>query len=269
MTLKTVRALQKMHQDNQKIVMLTCYDATFAALCDECEVDILLVGDSLGMVLQGHQTTLSVSMDQMVYHIQCVARGNKNAMILADMPFATFQQSPQTAFENAAKLIAAGAHMVKLEGGQYLYETIRFLTERGIPVCAHIGLTPQSVNVLGGFTVQGKTPEAGQRLIEDALACQQAGANLLLLEAIPAELAQTVTERLSVPTIGIGAGPHCSGQVLVLYDILGIGIRTPPKFVKNFMAHAHSIQEAISAYVTAVKSVAFPEEQHCFKKAPK
>lgn len=263
----TIRTLRKMRQDGDKIAMLTCYDATFASLLDTCGVDILLIGDSLGMVMQGKQNTLSVTLDDVIYHVACVSRGSTRAMIVADMPFATFQESPETAFQNAAKILAAGAHMVKLEGGAYLHDTIGFLTERGIPVCAHIGLTPQSVNQLGGYVVQGKTADAEERLIEDAKAIEAAGASLLVIEAVPATLGKRITESVSIPTIGIGAGPDCSGQVLVLYDLLGIYSARKPKFVKNFMAEADSVEGAVSAYVQAVKAGTFPEDIHCFKSS--
>ena len=263
----TIRTLRKMRQDGDKIAMLTCYDATFASLLDACQVDVLLIGDSLGMVIQGKQHTLSVTLDDIIYHVGCVSRGTTRALIVADMPFATFQESPQTAFRHAARILKAGAHMIKLEGGAYLHETVRFLTERGIPVCAHIGLTPQSVNQLGGYVVQGKTADAECRLVEDAQAMEAAGASLIVIEAVPAALGRTITEQVSIPTIGIGAGPDCSGQVLVLYDILGIYSARKPKFVKNFMAESNSITDAIAAYVQAVKSGTFPEDIHCFKSS--
>ncbi|MEQ1629484.1 MAG: 3-methyl-2-oxobutanoate hydroxymethyltransferase, partial [Gallionella sp.] len=208
----TLTALQTLRKQNEKITMLTCYDASFAALLEAQGVDVLLVGDSLGMVLQGHESTLPVTLDEMVYHTTCVVRGATQAFIIGDLPFGTFQISPQETFAHAAKLMAAGAQMVKLEGGAEMVETVHFLTARGIPVCGHVGLTPQSVHQLGGYRVQGKTVEAAQRLIADALALQQAGAGLIVLEAVPAALAADVTAQLTIPTIGRGAGSASSGQ---------------------------------------------------------
>lgn len=260
----TLRTLRKMREAGDKITMLTCYDATFASLLDACQVDTLLIGDSLGMVIQGKSNTLSVTLEDVLYHIKCVSQGAKNAMIVADMPFATFQESPKEAFRNASRMLAAGAHMVKVEGGSYLHKTIRFLTDRGIPVCGHIGLTPQSVNQMGGYVVQGKTSDAELRLIDDAQALESAGASMIVIEAVPASLGRALTEAVSIPTIGIGAGPDCSGQVLVLYDMLGIYTARKPKFVKNFMDGAQSPEEAVKAYVKAVKDGAFPEDIHCF-----
>lgn len=250
--------------EGQKIAMLTCYDASFAALMDEAGVDVLLVGDSLGMVIQGEDSTLPVTMEQMEYHTRIVARGAKKALVLADMPFGSYQESPQQAFRNAARLMAAGAHMVKLEGGATMLEATRFLVKHGIPVCAHIGLTPQSVNALGGYKVQGKTDAQAQQLKADALALQEAGAAMVLMEMVPAKLAAEITQSLSVPTIGIGAGVGTSGQVLVVYDMLSVYPGKKARFVKNFMAGAGSIQGAIEAYVTAVKNQSFPAEEHAF-----
>ncbi|MBM3117281.1 3-methyl-2-oxobutanoate hydroxymethyltransferase [Jeongeupia naejangsanensis] len=260
----TITTLQKMKQDGQKIVMLTCYDASFATLMDEAGVDILLVGDSLGNVIQGQTSTLPVTMDQMVYHTQCVARGNREALVLADLPFAAYQQSPQQAYENAARLMAAGAEMVKIEGGMVMVETVAFLAARGIPVCAHIGLQPQSVNVYGGFKIQGKTQHEAEVLKRDALALQQAGAAMVLMEMIPADLAKTVTESLSVPTIGIGAGVDVDGQVLVVYDMLGVFPGKKARFVKNFMHGVSSIQGAFESYVHEVRAATFPAAEHSY-----
>ncbi len=260
----TQHQLHKMTAAGEKIAVLTCYDASFAALLDEAGVEVLLVGDSLGMVVQGEQTTLPVTLADMVYHTRCVARGAKQAFIVADLPFASYQLSPQQAYASAAQLMAAGAHMVKLEGGAAMVETTAFLVERGIPVCAHVGLTPQSVHQLGGYRVQGKTEHAARKLLEDALALQQAGAGMIVLEAIPAALAKQVTQRLAIPTIGIGAGADCSGQVLVLYDLLGIYPGKPPKFAKDFLAGAASVREAVAGYVRAVKSGGFPDAEHSF-----
>ncbi|MDD5242019.1 MAG: 3-methyl-2-oxobutanoate hydroxymethyltransferase [Sulfuricella sp.] len=260
----TMTTLQKMMRDGEKIAVLTCYDASFAALLENAGTDVLLVGDSLGMVVQGEETTLPVSMDEMIYHTRCVARGAERAFIVADMPFGSYQQSPAQALRNAAKLMAAGAQMVKLEGGAVMAKTVAFLVERGIPVFGHIGLTPQSVHQLGGYRVQGKGDAAAKKLLEDALVLQDAGASMMLLEAIPAALGQQVTQQLAIPTIGIGAGLDCSGQVLVLYDLLGIYPGKSPKFAKNFLQGAGSIQAAVEQYVRAVKDGGFPSAEHCF-----
>lgn len=260
----TITALQNACREGRKIAMLTCYDATFAAVLEEAGVDVLLVGDSLGNVIQGQSSTLPVTLDDMVYHVRCVERGTHKAFIMADMPFGTFQLSPQETFRNAAHLMAAGAQMIKIEGGRYMTETTGFLASRGIPVCAHIGLTPQSVHQLGGYRVQGKNASEARQLCEDALLLQEAGASLLLMELIPAALGEEITRSLSIPTIGIGAGPACSGQVLVLHDMLGISPGILPRFVRNFMTDANSIQSAVSNYVTAVKSGEFPAHEHVF-----
>ena len=258
----TTLDLHKMRQQGEKIVMLTSYDATFAALSEAAGVDILLVGDSLGMVLQGHDSTLPVSMDDMVYHTTAVARGAHRPLICADMPFGASQISPAETFRNAARLMAAGAQMVKIEGGHEMVETVRFCTSRGIPVCAHIGLTPQSVHQLGGYRVQGKDEAAAKRLVEEARALEAAGASLVLLEAVPAAVADAVTAALQVPTIGIGAGKGTSGQVLVVYDMLDLTVGKKPRFVKNFMSGAPSPLEAVAAYVKAVKDGSFPGPEH-------
>ena len=260
----TLTTLKAMHVRGDKIAMLTCYDASFAALLDGQGVDVLLVGDSLGMVLQGFDSTLPVTLDDMVYHTASVARGSKQAFMVADMPFGTSQVSPQQTFAHAARLMVAGAQMVKIEGGEEMAETVHFLTTRGIPVCAHIGLTPQSVHQLGGYKVQGKSIDSAQRLMADALVLQQAGAGMLLLEAVPAALATDITTALSIPTIGIGAGAGCSGQVLVLYDMLDIYPGRKARFVKNYMQGATSISDAVRLYVAEVKSGSFPATEHSF-----
>jgi len=244
--------------------MLTCYDASFAALCDAAGVEILLVGDSLGMVVQGHDSTLPVTMEDMEYHVRMVARGSEKALIAADLPFASYQVSPEEAYANAARLMVAGAQMVKLEGGQVMAGTVRFLVERGIPVCGHVGLIPQSVHQLGGYRVQGKTDDGAHRLMDDCRALEQAGAAMLVFEAIPAALARQATGALAIPTIGIGAGKDCSGQVLVLHDMLDIYPGRKARFVKNFLAGASGVQDAIRRYVEAVKSGAFPAPEHTF-----
>ena len=260
----TLTKLQTMRSKDEKIAVLTCYDASFATLLEAQGIDILLVGDSLGMVLQGHETTLPVTLNDMVYHTACVARGSRQAFILSDMPFGTFQISPEKTFENAAQLMAAGAQMVKLEGGAPMVETVRFLTERGIPVCGHIGLTPQSVHQLGGYRVQGKEPAAAQKLLADAVALEEAGAGMIVLETIPALLAAEITAQLTIPTIGIGAGASCSAQVLVLHDMLDIYPGTKARFAKNYMQGAASIADAVARYVREVKDGSFPAQEHSF-----
>jgi 3-methyl-2-oxobutanoate hydroxymethyltransferase len=259
----TVPALQAMRAAGQKIAALTCYDASFATLMNACGVELLLVGDSLGNVVQGQGTTLPVSVADIVYHTASVARGNRTAVLAADMPFGSYA-TPQAAYDTAVQLMRAGAHMVKLEGGGWLCETVRFLTERGIPVFAHLGLTPQSVHQLGGFKVQGKTAHSAALLQADALALQAAGASLLLLEAIPAALGREVSQLLAIPTIGIGAGPDCSGQILVMHDMLNVFPGKKARFVRDFMTGQAGIGGAFSAYVAAVKAGAFPAPQHCF-----
>ena len=259
----TVTSLLAQRARGDKITMLTCYDASFSALLNRCGVDVMLVGDSLGMVCQGQSTTLTVTLADIAYHTGCVARANQTALLVADMPFGSYE-SPQETYAHAVTLMRAGAQMVKLEGGSWLVETVRFLTDRAVPVCAHLGLTPQSVHQLGGYKTQGKTLEAAAVLKRDTLALQAAGATLLVLEAIPAALGKEVTEALTIPTIGIGAGPDCSGQVLVLHDMLDVFPGRKPRFVKNFMAGQSSIQGAVSAYVAAVKSGSFPAPEHCF-----
>ena len=257
-------SLQQRARDGEKLAVLTAYDASFAALLETCGIDALLVGDSLGMVLQGQRSTLPVRLADMVYHTASVARGAPASFIIADLPFGSYQTSPAQAFEAAAQLMAAGAHCVKLEGGAVMVDTVAFLTARGVPVCGHLGLLPQSVNTLGGYKVQGKSDAAAKLLIADALALQHAGVGMLVLEAIPAVLGTEVTQALHIPTIGIGAGADCSGQVLVLHDMLGITPGKPPRFVRNFMMGADSVQAAVSAYVKAVKSGEFPAPEHGF-----
>lgn len=259
----TVPALMALRERGDKITMLTCYDASFAALMDRCGVETLLVGDSLGMVCQGRDSTLQVTVADVAYHTTSVARGNKTALLIADMPFGSCA-TPESAFNNAVQLMQAGAQMVKIEGGSWLLETVRFLTERAIPVCAHLGLTPQSVHQLGGYKVQGKTADAAEKMKAEAIALQGAGASLLVLEAIPAALGKEVTDLLAIPTIGIGAGPDCSGQVLVMHDMLGVFPGHKPRFVKDFMDGQNSVDAAVRAYVSAVKEGSFPAPEHCF-----
>ena len=261
--MNTIHTLKNMKAAGEKIAMLTCYEASFARLMSEQGVDILLVGDSLGMTVQGQSSTLPVSLDDICYHTVAVARGNEQALIMADLPFGSYQQSKEQAFAAAAQLMAAGAHMVKLEGGAWIAETTAFLQQRGIPVCAHIGLTPQSVNTLGGYKVQGRGAAAAQ-LMDDAQAHANAGADVVLMECVPAQLAAQVTAALSCPTIGIGAGVDCDGQVLVMHDMLGIYHGKTAKFVKNFMQGQNTIQAAIATYVAEVKAKTFPAEIHSF-----
>lgn len=261
----TLSTLQSMRQAGEKIVCLTAYDYTFASLVERAGVDMVMVGDSLGMVMQGHGSTLPVTIDDMVYHTACVARGLERAWLIGDMPFMSYQISPAQALENAGRLMQeGGAHMVKLEGGAPMVETVRFIVERGIPVCGHLGLTPQSVHQLGGYRVQGRDPGAAERLREDAARLEEAGASMLVLEAVPASVAKTITEERRIPIIGIGAGPDCSGQVLVLQDMLGIYPGHRPKFSKNFMEGQASIEAAVGAYVEAVRAGRFPGPEHSY-----
>jgi 3-methyl-2-oxobutanoate hydroxymethyltransferase len=262
----TLTELARMKAAGEKIAMLTCYDASFAALLDRCGADAMLVGDSLGNVLQGHATTLPVTLEHVAYHTACVARGlgrQGRPLLLADLPWGSYQQGPAQAMGSAAQLMAAGAQMVKLEGGEVMAETVRYLVERGAPVCAHIGLTPQSVHQLGGYRVQGRTESGARRLKQDALALEQAGAALLVLELVPTAVAAEITAALThTATIGIGAGKDCSGQVLVLYDMIGVYPGRRPRFTRDFMAGAASIDAAVAAYVRAVKEGSFPAAEH-------
>ncbi|MDR3410787.1 MAG: 3-methyl-2-oxobutanoate hydroxymethyltransferase [Formivibrio sp.] len=259
----TLSTLHKMKQEGRKIAMLTCYDATFATVEAAAGMDILLIGDSLGNVIEGYTSTLPVSMDDMLYHTRCVARGAGPALVLTDMPFGSSQVSPEKTFENAARLMAAGAEMVKIEGGEEMVPTVRFLTQRGIPVCSHIGLQPQSVNAYGGYKIQGKSDEDARRLVNEAQALEQAGASLVLMELVPAAVAKQVTAAVQIPTIGIGAGGDVDGQVLVLHDMLGL-VPGKKRFLRNFMEGSPSIQAAIEAYVLAVKSGEFPAAEHAY-----
>jgi len=255
----TLHHLRAMHATGEKIAMLTCYDASFARVLDEAEVDCLLVGDSLGMVVQGHATTVPVTLTDMAYHVACVARGNRNAWVIGDLPHGSYHGSPEQAMASAVTLMQAGAQMVKLEGGGWTPETVRFLTERGIPVCAHLGLTPQSVHALGGWRVQGRDAAGAATLLDHAGALQAAGAAMLVIELVPAALGAQIAQALDIPVIGIGAGPDCSGQVLVTHDMLGLGPAKSARFVRNFMDNAASVSDAVRAYVNAVKTGHFPE----------
>lgn len=259
----SISKLLSMHAEGEKIAMLTAYDSTMSALFNRCGVETILVGDSLGNVIQGHSSTTPVTVDQVAYHTECVARANTHAFIIADLPFASYGD-PAQALESAAKLMRAGADMVKLEGGDWQIDIIEYLFERSVPVCAHLGLLPQSVHILGGYKVQGKSKDAASLMLEQAIACEQAGAQMIVLEAIPSSLGKHITEALTIPTIGIGAGTDCSGQVLVLQDMLGISSGKPPKFVKNFMDGNASIEAAVKAYVREVKSGKFPGPEHGF-----
>lgn len=259
----TVGTLRRMKAEGSKIVMLTCYEAGFAALMDAAGVDILLVGDSLGMAVQGRDSTLPVTLDEMCYHTSLVARGCSSAMVLADLPFGSYQRGAEQAFDSAVRLMAAGAHMVKLEGGALMAETTAFLQRRGIPVCAHIGLTPQSVHALGGYRVQGRG-SAAEVLLADARAHEAAGADMVLMECVPAALGRRITEAVSCPTIGIGAGADTDGQVLVMHDMLGVTQGKTARFVKNFMQGADGIGAAFAAYAAAVRAGTFPAAEHMF-----
>ncbi len=261
---KSIIDLYAMHARGEKIAMLTCYDSSFAHVLEKAGVEVLLVGDSLGMVVQGHDSPLPVSIADVSYHTACVARGSSSVFILADMPFGSSQITPQDTFRNAAELMRAGAQMVKIEGGREMVPTVEFLVSRGIPVCAHVGLTPQSVHQVGGFKVQGRDNAAAERIIEDARALEASGASMLLMEAIPRVLADRLCDAVTIPTIGIGASPRCSGQVLVIYDMLGLGAYIPPRFVRPFIKETGSIEEAVKLYVAEVKAGRFPGTEHCY-----
>lgn len=259
----TLTTLQKIKKRGEKFACLTAYDACFASILSKAGVEVILIGDSLGMVLQGHESTLPVTMDDMIYHTRCVNRGNKGSLLMADLPFMSYASETQT-LENAAALMRAGAHVVKLEGGAWIARSTKLLTERGIPVCAHMGLTPQSVNRIGGFHVQGRDTNQAQLIIAEAQMLQEAGANILLLECVPRELAKSITETLEIPVIGIGAGPDTTAQIMVLHDVLGVSPITP-KFVKNFLIESNKgIPGAIEKYTKSVKNKSFPAKEHWF-----
>ena len=259
----TTTHLQKMKQDGQKITAITAYDATFAKLFDDEGAQVLLIGDSLGMVLQGGDDTLAVNMDEMVYHTRCVARGASKALVVADMPFMSYA-TPEQTYQNAARLMAAGARMVKMEGGDWLCDSIRHLTRNGVPVCGHLGLTPQSVHVFGGFKVQGRDEFQAQEIYRQALELQAAGIQLLVLECVPTALAERITKALRIPVIGIGAGPATDGQILVMHDAFGVTSGYVPKFTKNFLAETGDVRAAIRLYVQQVSEGSFPGPEHCF-----
>jgi 3-methyl-2-oxobutanoate hydroxymethyltransferase len=260
----TIRRLAEMKQAKEKIACLTAYDASFAHLLERAGVDVVLVGDSLGMVIQGEETTLPVSVEDMLYHTQCVANGLDNALLITDMPFLSFTTMEEAVLNAGLFMKQGGAHMVKLEGGVDQAETVTALSKNGIPVCAHLGLQPQYVHKIGGYRVQGRDKAAADKMVADALVLQRAGADLMLLECVPQVLASKITKTLDIPVIGIGASADCDGQVLVLYDILDISLGIRPKFSENFMASANSIEQAIQQYVSAVKQGKFPAAEHVF-----
>jgi len=257
----TINDLIKWKQNNCKFPTSTAYDASFAQIFEHQNMPVLLVGDSLGMVLQGHPDTLSVTLNDIVYHTRSVRAGSPNCLLMADMPFMTITSSEKTC-ENAAQLIRAGANMVKIEGGRWLVDTIKMLTERAVPVCGHLGLTPQSVNIFGGYKIQGKETTQAEEILNDALALQDAGAQVLVLECVPSTLAKKITETLDIPVIGIGAGPDTDGQILVMHDMLGISANYMPKFSKNFLTETGDIKRAVTQYMDDVKSGLFPDEKH-------
>jgi 3-methyl-2-oxobutanoate hydroxymethyltransferase len=260
----TLDTLRRMKASSEKIACLTAYDASFGAVVDQTGMDLVLVGDSLGMVVQGHDTTVPVTLDDMIYHSRCVARGVRRAFLVTDMPFGSYSL-PEPAFANAARLMQEGAaKMVKLEGGALQVRIVEFLASRDIAVCAHIGLTPQSIHKLGGFKVQGREERAAKQMLADAHALQEAGADIVLLECVPSSLGAAITAALSVPVIGIGAGPDTDGQILVLYDILDVTPGRKPRFARNYLDGAGSVANAIAAYVASVKEGSYPAPEHCF-----
>jgi 3-methyl-2-oxobutanoate hydroxymethyltransferase len=261
----TVTDLTAMKAAGRRIVMLTCYDAVFARLLEEAGVDVLLVGDSLNQVLAGHETTLNTTLDQMIYHAASVRRGSHRALVFVDLPFLTYQVSIPEAIRNAGRVLQeTGAHGVKLEGGRHMAETVSALVERGIPVIGHLGLTPQSVHALGGYRVQGREAKNAERLVEDAAELEAAGACALVLELIPTELATRISASITVPTIGIGAGPGCDGQVLVLHDMLGLNESFAPKFLKHYAKLADSVRDAVRDFASEVREGKYPTKQHSF-----
>ncbi|MDE1348611.1 3-methyl-2-oxobutanoate hydroxymethyltransferase [Vibrio aestuarianus] len=257
----TINDLIQWKQQGRKFASVTAYDASFAQLFESQEMPVLLVGDSLGMVLQGKTDTLPVTVDEIAYHTRSVRAGSPNSLLMADMPFMSYA-TPEQACENAAKIMRAGANMVKIEGGDWLVDTVKMLTERAVPVCAHLGLTPQSVNIFGGYKVQGRDQEKADRMVKDALALQDAGAQIVLLECVPASLAARITEVLEVPVIGIGAGNVTDGQILVMHDMFGISANYMPKFSKNFLAETGDMRKAVAQYIQDVESAAFPDDAH-------
>jgi 3-methyl-2-oxobutanoate hydroxymethyltransferase len=260
----TLSTLKKMKERGEKFTCLTSYESTMTSKICEAGVDVVLVGDSLGMVIQGHDSTLPVTMDQLVYHLECVVNGNQGSHIMADMPFMSYA-TDDMGFENATRLMQAGANSVKIEGGEWISKMASMLADRGIPICAHMGLTPQAINRIGGNFVQGRDPNKQDLIIEEAMSLEKAGAAMLLLECVPDSLTKQIMNELSIPIIGIGAGSSTDGQVMVIHDLLGIScLEKPPKFVKNFMNDSNSIQEALNSYVSEVKAVIYPAEEHTF-----
>lgn len=259
----TIQNLITYKTQRKKFACLTAYDASFSALLNQAGIEVLLIGDSLGQVIQGQKNTLPVRVEDVAYHIECVARAQTNALLIGDLPFMSYA-TREDAAKNAATLIRAGAHMIKMEGGDWLLDTVRFLTERGISVCAHLGLTPQHVHVLGGYSAQGRNEADAKKIFHAAVAMEQAGAQMLVLECVPEVLAGKITEKLRIPTVGIGAGRFCDAQILVLYDMLGITMGAMPRFVKNFLEDSTSILGALQKYKEAVESGTFPEERHTY-----
>ncbi len=259
----TLHTLSALKQDGKKFAVLTAYDACFAHLVSTAGTEVILIGDSLGMVLQGHDSTLPVTVDEMAYHTRCVAQGNQGAMLMSDLPFMSYA-TPEQAMISAGTLMQAGAHILKLEGGAWLAETVTLLADRGAPVCVHLGLTPQAVNRLGGYRVQGRDQASAMQMIDDAMLLEQAGASMLLLECVPSLLASEISRAVSIPVIGIGAGPDTDAQVLVLHDMLGITPGRKPRFVKDFLAEADDIAGAIKSYGDQVRAGTFPAEEHGF-----
>jgi 3-methyl-2-oxobutanoate hydroxymethyltransferase len=261
----TVIDLLSLKAAGKRVVMLTCYDAVFARLLEDAGVDVLLVGDSLNQVIAGHETTLSTTLDQMIYHAGAVRRATRRALVFVDLPFLTYQVSVPQAIRNAGRVLQeAGAHGVKLEGGSHMAPTVAALVERGIPVMGHLGLTPQSVHALGGYRVQGRDPDAANRLVEDARNLEAAGACAIVLELVPAALAARITQALSIPTIGIGAGPQCDGQVLVLHDMLGLNEQFAPKFLKHYGELGQAVRQAVRQYAAEVREGKYPSKEHSF-----
>ena len=261
----TLSTLNDLKEKSKKFACLTAYESTMASVISRSGVEIILVGDSLGMVIQGHDSTLPVTMDQLIYHLECVVNGNRGSHIMADMPFMSYS-TDDLGLENAKKLMQAGANSIKIEGGQWIAKMAQVLSDRGIPVCAHMGLTPQTINRLGGHKVQGRNPLEKEKIINEALLLQASGASMLLLECVPGDLAKQITNELNIPVIGIGAGIHTDGQIMVVHDLLGIScLEKPPKFVKNFMKESSSIEDAIQNYVRDVKDLKFPSDKHTFK----
>lgn len=262
----SVLDLTAMKAAGRRIVMLTCYDAAFARLLEQADVDVLLVGDSLNQVLAGHETTLSTTLDQMIYHAAAVRRGSRRALVFVDLPFLTYQVSIPEAIRNAGRVLQeSGAHGVKLEGGRHMAETVEALVERGIPVVGHLGLTPQSVNALGGYKVQGREDKAAARLLEDAKALEAAGACAIVLELVPAAVAGRVSSSIAIPTIGIGAGPNCDGQVLVLHDMLGLNEQFAPRFLKHYAQLGEAVRSAVRTYASDVRKGTYPGKEHSFE----